>query len=164
MTFTQNISRLLNMGDPQFIEALNRKTSPLTPSFKSVRASLYPKICLLTLVGDVGKPHTYLHRASEVSRIWLIHEEFIKLARYIFFFFACLNPVADLLFWSLFAWQCVSLTGLFQQASLMWECRTRQRERDTGEWRSIGVEINDYHVRQMLAPLTSRVRTIGKDS
>lgn len=46
--------------------------------------------------------------------------------------FGCLNPVADLLFWSLSAWQCVSLTGLFQQGSLGWES-IAQDERDAGK-------------------------------
>lgn len=92
---------------------------------------------------------------KDMTNTWRIHKACQIL-------FGRLKSVADLLFWSLSAWQCVSLTGLFQQGSLM--CCVAEEKRDTGEWRSIGVEINGYHVRQMLAPLSRRVSTIGKDS
>lgn len=122
--------------------------------------SLYLEICLQCTVLLVGMSVNLtlsppsLWSIKDVTNTWRIHKACQIL-------FGCLNPVADLVFWSHSAWQCVSLTGLLQQGSLMWEC-VAYEERDTGEWRSIGVEINGYHVRKVLALFTCWVRTSEK--
>lgn len=93
--------------------------------------SLYVEICLqctLSLLGmSVNLPLSLpsLWSFRDMTNTWRIHKACQIL-------FGCLNPVADLVFWSLSAWQCISLTGLLQQGSLMWEWYCIRRG---GHWR-----------------------------